>query len=220
MSKICTHCNIELDLTKYYANKNICKSCSVLKSRAWNLANPERHRATKRTSSRKNKEKIAENNKNYYWENKEHLNAQNKQWRLDNPDKTKAAKEKFNVNNPDYEKNRRRTNPQRRISTNLRNRLNCALRGASKVGSAVTDLGCSREFLLEYIESLWQPGMSWENYGQRGNVWNLDHIKPLSSFNLENRTEFLEACHYSNIRPMWASENYSKRDKLDWKKPA
>lgn len=38
-------------------------------------------------------------------------------------------------------------------------------------------------------------------------------IKPLSSFNLSDRQEFLQACHYTNLQPLWAKENISKSNK-------
>jgi hypothetical protein len=41
--------------------------------------------------------------------------------------------------------------------------------------------------------------MTWENWGTK---WEIDHIKPLRNFNLNNRDEFLKANHYSNLRPL------------------
>jgi hypothetical protein len=52
--------------------------------------------------------------------------------------------------------------------------------------------------------------MSWDNYGK----WHLDHIIPLSSFDLTNREQFLKAAHYTNYQPLWAHENFMKRAKL------
>ena len=52
--------------------------------------------------------------------------------------------------------------------------------------------------------------MSWENHGE----WHIDHIKPLQSFDLTDRQQFLEACHYANSQPMWASDNYAKGSNL------
>jgi hypothetical protein len=52
--------------------------------------------------------------------------------------------------------------------------------------------------------------MSWGNYGQ----WHIDHIIPLSSFNLLEEQQFKIACHYTNLQPLWAKENLSKGNKI------
>lgn len=99
-----------------------------------------------------------------------------------------------------------------RIASRLRNRLNRLIKGITKVGSSVSDLGCSIEELKIYLEGKFQDGMNWKNYGKNG--WELDHIIPLSRFNLENREEFLKACHYSNIQPLWRLDNRRKGNSI------
>ena len=97
-----------------------------------------------------------------------------------------------------------------RIACNIRSRLNAAIKNKSKTGSAVKDLGRSIEEFIKYIESKFEIGMSWNNWGLKG--WHIDHIIPLSKFNLNNRQEFLKACHYTNMQPLWAKENLKKAD--------
>ena len=84
--------------------------------------------------------------------------------------------------------------------------------------------GCSIEKLIEYLEKRFYPCpknyenllegelMTWKNYKYYG--WHIDHIIPLASFDLSNREEFLKACHYTNLQPMWWFENIEKRDKI------
>jgi hypothetical protein len=68
-----------------------------------------------------------------------------------------------------------------------------------------------KKSLKLYLESKFQPGMSWDNWGRTG--WHIDHIKPLALFNLSDRKQFLEACHYTNLQPLWAKDNLSKGDR-------
>ena len=51
--------------------------------------------------------------------------------------------------------------------------------------------------------------MSWENHGK----WHIDHIRPVADFK-EDELHLMN--HISNLQPLWADENYSKTDRLDW----
>jgi hypothetical protein len=114
-----------------------------------------------------------------------------------------------------YRNNRRENDVLFRILTSLRSRLNIAVRKDYKSGSAVSDLGCSIEQFKIHLESKFYNGMTWEN---QGSYWHIDHIKPLASFDLSNREQFLEACHYTNMQPLTVIDNLNKGGKLDWKK--
>jgi len=104
------------------------------------------------------------------------------------------------------------TKQQFKLARRLRGRVSSQIRritkGKCKAGSAVSDLGCSLKFLKEYLEKQFQPGMIWENHGLYG--WHIDHIKPLVDFDLTDREQFLQACHYTNLQPLWAKDNTSK----------
>jgi hypothetical protein len=85
-----------------------------------------------------------------------------------------------------------------------------ALRTGQKSGSAIRDLGCTVEELKKHLETHFQPGMTWDNYGE----WHVDHKIPLSSFDLSNPVEFKKSCHYTNLQPLWALDNIRKSDTL------
>ena len=53
--------------------------------------------------------------------------------------------------------------------------------------------------------------MSWKNHGYRG--WHIDHIVPISKFNLLDEAQVLKANNYKNLQPLWAKENMFKSDK-------
>lgn len=97
-------------------------------------------------------------------------------------------------------------NPHRRLAKNLRHRLRKAMLGETRGISAVRDLGISIESFRAYIEKLFSPGMSWSNYGK----WHLDHIRPLTVFDLSDDAQVRRACHYTNIQPLWARDNQAK----------
>lgn len=99
----------------------------------------------------------------------------------------------------------------------LRSRVRKAIQNDQKTGSAVKDLGCSVDELKKHLESKFEDGMSWDNWSPKG--WHIDHIIPLSAFDLTERDQFLKACHYTNLQPLWAEDNMQKKAKLDWVKP-
>ena len=98
-----------------------------------------------------------------------------------------------------------------RLKSILRSRLNNVIKDNCKSGSFVADLGCSVEFLKTYLEDKFQPGMNWSNHTIKG--WHIDHIIPLSTFDLSNREELKKACHYTNLQPLWSKDNWQKGDK-------
>ena len=106
-----------------------------------------------------------------------------------------------------------KTNIVTRLRKNLRTRVGRVIKSGQRGGSAVRDLGCKVVELKEHLAALWQPGMTWDNFGREG--WVLDHIKPLALFDLTDRSQFLEATHHTNLQPLWAEQNLEKRDSYD-----
>jgi hypothetical protein len=98
-----------------------------------------------------------------------------------------------------------------KIRMRLRTRLTYAIKKGSKTGSAVTLLGCSIPEFKAHIEKLFQPGMTWENWGE----WHLDHIRPLASFDLTQYDELRIACHHTNLQPLWGPDNLTKGDRWE-----
>ena len=67
-------------------------------------------------------------------------------------------------------------------------------------------LGCNIEELKDFIFNKLEDGMTFENYGE----WEIDHIKPVSKFNFNNRNELFECFNYTNLQPLWKSDNRKK----------
>ena len=171
-----------------------------------------RRKMQKKTWREANKDKAKAYKKNWCEVNKEKLKVQKKNWDIINRDKIKDYKKTNRVKRNSYENNKKKTDIQYKLKSSLRTRLYQSINGNFKAGSAVRDLGCTVEELKQYLESKFLPGMSWDNWTHDG--WHIDHIKPLDSFDLTDRNQLLEACHYTNLQPLWATDNLVKSNKL------
>lgn len=169
--------------------RNAHKEELRVKLKQWRRANPDKVRAQKvRVKNKLGKEKLSLINKVY----------------------KKSRKDKITVEQRLYSKTRRMKDPAFKIRCNLRSRISGLIKRGSKRSSITKALGCSLEELKQYLESKFQQGMTWENYGSRG--WHVDHIKPLCSFDLTDPVQFQQAIHYTNLQPLWFYENLKKRD--------
>lgn len=110
-----------------------------------------------------------------------------------------------------YMRDRRKNDPIFIIKTRARHRIYMALNKINKRKSTRTiDLiGCSYEFLKKHIEKQFRDGMSWD----KPNSFHIDHIKPLSSFDVSNPEELKKACHWKNLQPLTPLENKRKSSK-------
>lgn len=95
-----------------------------------------------------------------------------------------------------------RRDPRQAQMRNIRSHICVAIRRNDKSGKIVDALGCSIDEFKAHLESQFEPGMTWDNWSRDG--WHIDHIEPLSSFDLSDSEQYYEALHYTNCRPMWA----------------
>jgi len=107
-----------------------------------------------------------------------------------------------------YKSNKRKNNIQFRISDNLRSRFFKAINSNSKSKSIITLLGCSViEFKL-YLEQQFINKMDWNNYGK---IWEIDHIKPCSKFDLTKLEEQQKCFHYTNLMPRFKTTEIAEQ---------
>jgi hypothetical protein len=149
-------------------------------SRKWRSENTERARG---------------HGRKYYAGNKEKILASHSEYRKNHREETRIYRREYD-----------RLHPEKRILKNaLLQMFDCT--SLLKTGRAQSYIGCSPGFLRNYLESLFKPGMSWENYGE----WHVDHIVPLSWFPFDADPSLLfVASHWSNLQPLWGKENMSK----------
>jgi hypothetical protein len=144
----------------------------------------------------KNKERHNKLSREYARKNREKINARNRElYREKNPPKKKQSPE------------------LKKLINNQRSRMSHALARTSTKKQAGTTcyIGCTYEQLYIWIGLHLTDGMTWDNYGE----WEVDHILPISSFNLEIESERYKAFNWKNCRPLWKKENNQKRGKVD-----
>ncbi len=105
-------------------------------------------------------------------------------------------------------RNKYYSDPQKNLARAIRRRLYMARKAQCKSGKTLEHLGCSWAELKLHLESQFQEGMTWDNYGQGG--WHIDHIQPLCAFDLTSEEDLRIVCHYSNLRPLWQCDNLAK----------
>lgn len=108
---------------------------------------------------------------------------------------------------------RKKAKQIKRLKDNLRSRIRGFLKNSllNKTKGFHKVLGCTGPELIRHFESQFQPGMTWKTYGRLG--WNIDHRIPLVAAKTDE--EFKKLCHYTNLQPMWATENRKKWGKYE-----
>ena len=204
--KLCQTCLVEKSTTMFYRDKSRndgfypeCKECQNKRHKIWYQKNIDKERKRVRSYVNKNIDKIKKyrNSESYKCGQKNYM----KLWR--NKNKGKLIEYKKNYHNKIEMKN-----PCFRILHSLRGRLLQSLKNNVKKKHTIEFIGCSTKELKTYLESKFRNDMSWDNYGRKG--WHIDHIKPCINFNLSDGEEQKTCFHYTNMQPLWATDNLHK----------
>ena len=155
-------------------------------SRAWKLVHPEQAREQQRLYRERNREVI-----------RKRASAWARAHRAD------AARRK---------RERCKRSAAFTMLCRLRARLSHLIRKgrAAKVESAVRLVGCDFPQLMVHLESQFTKGMTWENR----RLWEIDHIRPCKSFDLTKIEQQRQCFHYTNLQPLWRTDNRRKSAKL------
>lgn len=196
----------------------ICIEC-LRKEREQQDARPDRKKRKKKQAKKRykqNRETILQDRHEYYIENKEKVLERDKQYRLENIDKIKERNKK-------YRKKRLKIDLEyrlrRQISTSIHNAL--VREGGGKNGGSILDyLPYTIDQLKTHLESLFEPWMTWKNWGlykphtwndndQNTWTWQIDHIIPQSELLYSSMEDenFQRSWALSNLRPLSAKAN-------------
>lgn len=101
-----------------------------------------------------------------------------------------------------------RDHPVEKFKRTVRSRIWAAL--TNKKMHTIEYLGCSSPEYLQWILT-YNEIYTLDN---RGTEWHIDHVIPLSRFNLEDESEQLIAFNWRNTMPLSVKENLSKNNKI------
>ena len=106
-----------------------------------------------------------------------------------------------------YNRHMRQTSVHHKIKNRLYRRIHHAIKGNVKSASTEKLMGCSTRKAIEWLESQFVEGMTWDNI-------HIDHIMPCAIFDLSNPDEQRRCFHYTNLQPLFAADNLSKSRKI------
>jgi len=141
--------------------------------------------------------------KRYRNENKVIVKFRKDRWKNEN-------REHHNAYQRSYINERRKVDINFRLLKQMRSRMSNALKRNQKSAKTMELTGCTMEFLRAYLESKFEDGMSWDNYG----VWHVDHIIACANFDLSDPEQQRICFHYTNLQPMWGEHNIKKGARL------
>jgi hypothetical protein len=207
MNKICKKCNIEKGISDFYKDKNkkfgvsyYCKECSKAISKKYRENNIDEIKEYKN----KNKSKFREYSKKYRDNNKELVY----QRKIKSYDKKKEYyRNKRNL----YKKERIKSDKIYCLYINISSLIRNSFKrnGFSKETRTYEILGCSFEKFKIYLESKFEPWMTWENKGLYNGEfnygWDIDHIIPIST--PESEEDVIKLNHYTNLQPLCSKIN-------------
>jgi len=192
--KQCKRCSVEKQLTEFCNRKGeidgkhrYCKSCLKKENDQW-------YHTTKQNRSNYYKE--------YRKQNKEYFN--------------KYCYIHYHTNKDlyrEWNKNKYHSDPIFRIKHVTSARIFEALKTYQtfKRDRTIEYLGCTIEKYTQYLESKFTSEMNWENYGV---YWEIDHIKPIDSFDLNIEKNLYVCFHYTNTQPLEKSQNRKKSNNI------
>jgi hypothetical protein len=209
----------------------------LCKMKEYWVENIETMHVYKKEYNEENRDSINAKCHDYYWANRDKVLSQMKEFRDSHKEEIKRRRTKQRTDNHESvlekrreysERNRARINAWAsqycakrkqvdipyRILHNTRTRIAIASRGSRKSDRTIKLIGCTASELKKHLESQFTKGMTWKNYGRKG--WHVDHICPCALFDLSDPEQQKICFHYTNLQPLWASDNSKKGARMEF----
>lgn len=165
--------------------------------------------------------KNAERNRAWREKNIEKARASTAAWKKRNPEARRVGDLRWRNENRDKVRAKQRRadakiqkSPVHVLNKRIKRRIRGMVRGKFDGGSLGKFLDFTKAELVEHIERQFTRGMTWDRL-MNGEI-HIDHIIPVASFSIKEigDSEFRACWSLGNLRPMWAAENFAKKDKV------
>jgi len=196
----CNHCMEYKQVGDFIKNRKICRECNNDKRRTKYLTNEEHRQKTIKQSSHYKKNKIIQKN----ILNELEIGEGNKKCKYCQVIKPKQRFRHNRLKCKDCE----REEPISKIIRNVRSRILSAIKTKNK--HTIEYLGCNCSNYLKWLSTI-DDRYSYENHG---NIWHIDHVIPVSKFNLLDENEQMVAFNWRNTMPLSVEENLKKNNKI------
>jgi len=195
---------------KAYYSSN--KTKILERRKVYREENPERVKEIRDKYAKNNPDKVRDSKRNYAENNKVKIKIKQKKYR----DEVWSGSDKQKENNRKWNAIARST-PDRRLLSSVRKRISALFNSKQNINKQTKSLeliGCDKETLFQHIEKQFVNGMNWENRSD----WSVDHIIPVNFFyklfDINDINVQKIAFHYSNLQPLFKSDNIKKSDKI------
>jgi len=236
ITKVCTKCGEDKELGEYYKStrgrhgrKSRCRACNA-KYRAankgkiadrhakWYAANKDRVAASQAKWSSANKDKVAAKSARYRAAHKDKVAAYCAKYHAANKDRIAELGAKWYAANKDKvaakARLRRKTNPALALTDRTRSAVRRTLKNTT--AGSTSHLPYTHQQLYDHLLTTLPEGYTEADICD-GRKLHIDHIRPVSSFNLtgEIDDEFHACWALSNLQLLPAAENIRKGASLD-----
>jgi hypothetical protein len=138
-----------------------------------------------------------------------------RRWNEKHPGRMKALVQSWRESNYVYVRDAaaaKYREPAYCMKVRLHTRMKAALRRSGIAGTlrVEDEIGCDMAHFLKHIEAHFRDGMGWHDMS----AFELDHIVPVSAFDLADPQQRAVAFNWQNVRPVWPKENWEKGAKV------
>lgn len=210
MDKHCSRCKIEKTIEHFSKCKTSkdgyhphCKDCKKLYRMQTQTEYNKKY-------YQKNKDKILESNKAYREAHQEEISEQRREYRKVHKEHIKEKYKEYLPVRKAKIKERRKEDNTFRLSEILRGKIHKMIDG--KETSYMSLIGCDIDTLKHWLEFQFDENMTWENLGS---YWQIDHILPISKFDLNDTNQQRICFSWTNLQPLHKTENRQKSNRIE-----